>query len=310
METTSSPRSRRALLAAAGGGLAAIVAQALGRPASVRALDPNDVVLGAYNSTRSRTMIENLSTGTTAAAIAIRGKTNGAGGSAVGVEGLAGDAIGVQGKSTSWVGVNGESGSYIGVSGYGEFAGVVGQSTNGMAFYGTTPAVGTAAVVGNAVWDNTGVQGFSGHTQTAPTPPAETGVYGSCNLSATARGVSGRSTIGRAVYGSSDSGTAGYFTATSGRGVYASSGSGTALDVSGVAKFSRSGKLTIPAGSSSATKTGVALGSASLVLAVLQQNRTGIWVRAVVPDAAGDQFTVRLNDVVGADTIVAWFVVN
>ncbi|OGN82577.1 MAG: hypothetical protein A2X23_01405 [Chloroflexi bacterium GWC2_73_18] len=310
MEATSNPRSRRALLAAAVGGFAAVVAQALGRPAPSRAA-ASYVVLGAYNSEATRTTIENLSTGTTVAATALRGTTNAAGGTAAGVEGLATDAIGVQGKSTNWIGVNGQSGAYIGVSGYGEWAGVVGQSTNGMAFYGSSPATGKAAVVGNAVWDNTGVQGFSGHTELAPTPPAETGVHGSCNLSPSARGVSGRSTIGRGVYGSTDSGSAGYFSARTGRGVYAVAGvAGTALEVSGVARFSRSGRLTIPAGGSSITKLGVPLGSDSLVLAVLQQDRPGVWVRSVVPDPAADQFTIRLNNLVLFATDVAWFVIG
>lgn len=245
MEATSSPRSRRALLAAAIGGLAAVAAQALGRPAPSRAA-PSYVVLGGYNSEATRTTIENLGTGTTATATALRGKTNAAGGTAAGVEGLATDAMGVQGKSTNWIGVNGESGAYIGVSGYGEWVGVVGQSTNG-----------------------------------------------------------------RGVVGSTDSGTAGYFSARTGRGVYAAAGAtGTALQVSGVARFSRSGKLTIPAGETSVTKVGVPLGSDSLVLAVLQQDRPGVWVRAVVPDPAADQFTIRLNSPVIAATGVAWFVIG
>jgi hypothetical protein len=47
---------------------------------------------------------------------------------------------------------------------------------------------------------------------------------------------------------------------------------GTALQVSGMAAFSRSGLLTVVAGASSGTVTRVALEAASLVLATLQQN--------------------------------------
>ena len=91
---------------------------------------------------------------------------------------------------------------------------------------------------------------------------------------------------------------------------------GTALRASGTASFagttafSRSGVLTVAAGSSSATKTGVALTSASLVLATLQQDRAGVWVRSAVPNVAARSFSVHLSKAVAAITKVAWFVVN
>jgi hypothetical protein len=85
---------------------------------------------------------------------------------------------------------------------------------------------------------------------------------------------------------------------------------GNALQVSGKAAFSRSGILTIAAGSSSGTVMGVALTSASLVLATLQQDRAGAWVRSAVPNIAGSSFTVHLNKTVTASTSAAWFVVN
>ncbi len=85
---------------------------------------------------------------------------------------------------------------------------------------------------------------------------------------------------------------------------------GTALQATGPAVFSRSGLLTVAAGSSSATRTGVALTTASLVLATLQQDRAGVWVRSAVPNVAGSSFTIHLNKAVAASTTVAWFVVN
>jgi len=85
---------------------------------------------------------------------------------------------------------------------------------------------------------------------------------------------------------------------------------GNALQVSGTAAFSRSGVVTVAAGQSSATKTGVALTAASLVLATLQQDRAGIWVRSVVPNVAGSSFTIHVSKPVSAGTSVAWFVVN
>jgi hypothetical protein len=74
--------------------------------------------------------------------------------------------------------------------------------------------------------------------------------------------------------------------------------------------FSRSGALTVTAGSAKATQTGVALTSISLVLATLQQHTTGVYVTAAVPNVVGKSFTVYLSKAVTAATKVAWFVVN
>jgi hypothetical protein len=74
--------------------------------------------------------------------------------------------------------------------------------------------------------------------------------------------------------------------------------------------FSRSGVVTVAAGKSSVTQTAVALTSASLVLATLQQNLSGVYVRAAVPNIAGKSFTVYLNKTVTAPAKVAWFIVN
>src|SRR2546425_5840041 len=59
--------SRRALLASAVGAAAAFGAHALGRPAPVRANDPNDVVLGSnFNDASTTTRIRNPSNTSTA----------------------------------------------------------------------------------------------------------------------------------------------------------------------------------------------------------------------------------------------------
>ncbi len=80
--------------------------------------------------------------------------------------------------------------------------------------------------------------------------------------------------------------------------------------MTGKAQFSRSGVLTVAAGKSSATHAGVALTSASLVLATVQQDRPGVWVRWAAPNVARSSFTVHLSKAVPARTRVAWFVVN
>jgi hypothetical protein len=120
-------------------------------------------------------------------------------------------------------------------------------------------------------------------------------------------GVEGLSSTGNGVHGVGGAiGVLGECPA--GTGVAASGA--TALAVQGPAVFSRSGILTVAAGKSPATQTGVALTSLSLVLATLQQDRTGVYVRSAVPNPAASSFTIHLAKAVTASTNVAWFVVN
>jgi hypothetical protein len=96
-----------------------------------------------------------------------------------------------------------------------------------------------------------------------------------------------------------------------GSGVLAeNTGAGPALTVSGPAFFSTAGILTVSAGKSSVTKTGVTLTGSSLLFATLQQNHSGVWVQSAVPDVAGSSFTLHLNKAVAASTTVAWFTIN
>ena len=191
-----------------------------------------------------------------------------------GVEGRSPTGTGVLGDSSLGMGVVGEADKLAGVSGTGGAEGVVG--TYGPASPGShcLPRqfpLACSGVLGIAPSDGDGVRGTS---------------------------VNG---IGVRALASGSGGT----------GVLASSGSdGTALQVDGKAKFSRSGSVTIPAGSSSLTRTGIALDSQSLVLATLQQNRSGLWIQSAVPNASGGSFTVFLNHATNTDTVVAWFVVN
>jgi hypothetical protein len=84
----------------------------------------------------------------------------------------------------------------------------------------------------------------------------------------------------------------------------------TALQANGRAVFRSSGVLTIGAGTSSATKTGVAITPASLVLATVQQDKPGVSVRSAVPDVTKGSFTIHQTKAVTASTKVAWFVIN
>lgn len=172
----------------------------------------------------------------------------------------------------------------LGVYGHGQTAGVFGDA-----------GLGGAGVVGTGGPESgSGVQGIGGGN-------TGTGVIG----------VGGGT--GPGVYGTSDGGGPGVvgFSGAAPPGVVAqNTGGGPALQVAGPAEFSRSGLLTVAAGSSSATQTGVALFPASVVLATLQKDASGVWVRSAVPNIAASSFTVHLSKAAPAATKVAWFVVN
>ena len=97
-----------------------------------------------------------------------------------------------------------------------------------------------------------------------------------------------------------------------GIGVIADNTVGTALKVTGVAAFSRSGVVSIAAGKSTGTHASVTLASTSLVLANLQNNLPGVYVEAVVPNVSGHSFEIVLSKAVpaGKSAKVAWFIVN
>jgi hypothetical protein len=95
-----------------------------------------------------------------------------------------------------------------------------------------------------------------------------------------------------------------------GSGVWALGDTATdvALKVTGKVQFSRSGRATILTGRSSIKVTLAGTTTSSRVFAVLHSNRSGRYVRAVVPTTGS--FTIYLNTTVTANTWIAWFVVN
>jgi hypothetical protein len=221
----------------------------------------------------------------------------------------AGTGTGVYGTGGSDAGTG-----VSGIGGDGGGTGVIGVGT-GIA------AVGVSGTGGDDTGGNSGGFGVSGSGGTGN----GTGVFGSGG-SDNGFGVTGVGTgTGTGVYGGGggDGGTGVYGAGTgtgpgvigtapgAGSGVLAeNTGTGPALTVSGRAVFSTAGILTVSAGESSVTKTGVTLTGSSLLFATLQQNRSGVWVQSAVPDAAGSSFTVHLNKAVAASTTVAWFTIN
>ena len=307
MDTHTLPRSRRALLAAGLGGLAALAAQALGRPVPVRAADPNDVVLGATNTATTTTKIQNLANNSTV----FRSHSSGSG---IGVEGSSGSDTGVWGWSDSGTGVYGST-----VSGTGVYAvcqsgtAIWGWGISHIAVYGESHATDQAATVGQSKANATGLLGYSGGGGSLPTAPARTGVYGYAAQDASARGVTGQTTAGRGVNGVATSGRGVNGYAGTGIGGYFSAGpSGKALHAEGRVTFKTAGLATIGSGTASKTVTpGVDLTSSSKILCTLMGNAGGATtVKRVAVNTTTNAFTIHLTALSTAAVKVAWFVIG
>lgn len=164
---------------------------------------------------------------------------------------------------------------------------------------------------------NAGVVGIAGDDANVNSNIALTGVYGVSDASPdpafTAAGVWGESgdfgVIGSGLGGVLGDGVLGVFGASSeagGIGVVgvADDPTGFGLLVDGRAIFSRSGRATVSSGSKKKVVNLAGCTAATLVFAVLAQNRDGRYVRAAVP--ASGKFTIYLNANVGKRTKVSW----
>jgi len=173
-------------------------------------------------------------------------------------------------------------------------------------------------VIGQGGSSGTGVQGTgsgAGHGVTGDAFGTGVGVVGTGNAfgvvgEATGEGVRGIGLDGVVGQTSTGNGVHGLVSSSAGVAVFAENTFGIALKATGRTVFNRSGVLTVPAGSSTVTHSGIALAAQSLILATLQQNRAGVFVQAAVPDVAGSSFTIHLSKAVSKNTTVAWLVVN
>jgi hypothetical protein len=269
--------SRRALLAAAVGGAAAVAAQAA-LPLAAQAHDPDDVQLGVTN-------VETATTGLDASGTAdLDAFSASASGTGSAVVAASADGAAVDASSTNAPSIQAtksaketSAAAYI----------TSGDTTNAVAVvdttftgaYAWTPTSGDTTVSGAGVWGDS----------------EDIGVYGS----------GGFGILGYGFYG-----VVGQSSSTSGYGVYAAGASGTsrALYVNGKVGFKRSGKTTISAGHASKTVSLSGMTTSSLVFAQLVSNRSGRWVRAVV--SASGKFTIYLNSSVTKSTSVIWWVIN
>jgi hypothetical protein len=319
----SARRTRRQLLVGGTGALAAVLTtEAIARPAPAEAANGDNVILGHPNFATAKTVIVNSTDSSGEAALQGEGA-----GRTTAVLGLSERGTGVVGNTTSGVGVagftdvaapsllgpvavqgdavSGTGGAFVSQAGKGLY-GQSGASASGLlpvrhGVHGITDSATGYGVVGENLAGGTAVIGIGGGTT-----GGGTGVVGSSN---SGRGVEGISGGDAGVHGTnSGSGNGVHGDAFNGTGVLAAGK--TALRVQGPAVFSRSGILTVRAGHSSATKTRVPLTSASLVLATLQQDHDGVWIRSAVPDIAGHSFTVHLSKAAPARTKVAWFIIN
>jgi hypothetical protein len=268
--------SRRALLTAAAGGAAALAVSSLARPFPAAAAASN-MQTETDNPTSAPTGVSNATADSDA---------------------LFGDAMatgtGVTGKSVTGIGVSGVSSDTSDPLGNDRNTGVFGVagdpadvdwSTGLTGVFGYSPASTDLNTFATGVWGDSG----------------DVGVYG------TGGGVGVRG----------DGGTYGVLGQTWGPntvGVLARANpisiadTGTvperALRVEGRAEFTRSGRARISAGHAKKTVSLAGCTANTLVIAVINSNRSGRFVRAAVPTTGS--FTIYLNTSVSAATYVAW----
>ena len=311
-------RRRRELLAGAVGALGLIAAETVAGATPAQAANGDPVLQGSNNGpATSRTMV--FTANNTEFASLADPNTSSKG--SLGLYGH-GQDIGVLGDSTG-TGVQGNGGSNHGVgvrgNGGGTSVGVfgVGGPDNGSGVLGQANGTGIG-VIGQGGSSGTGVQGTgsgAGHGVTGDAFGTGVGVVGTGNAfgvvgEATGEGVRGIGLDGVVGQTSTGNGVHGLVSSSAGVAVFAENTFGIALKATGRTVFNRSGVLTVPAGSSTVTHSGIALAAQSLILATLQQNRAGVFVQAAVPDVAGSSFTIHLSKAVSKNTTVAWLVVN
>jgi hypothetical protein len=266
------PRSRRALLAAAAGAAAAAAATIV-VPATALAADPNDVVKDTDNATTAVTSISQGTTDTDAFQANGLGAGSGVIGTTdattnAGVVGLAGDATG-----SVYVGqpFDIDAGVYGFAAQTGLSAGVFADGPTGVygfGDYGVYADGQTVGVFASAQPSGTAVHAHAGSTLNVPPPLSNVALLGTV-VSKSQAGIYAR---GRAVFPD------------------------------------RSGKTTIAKGKSSKAVSVGNMTAGNYAFAVLNTNRSGVYVRAVVP--ASGKITIYLNKAAPASTSVAWFVLG
>ena len=291
------PRSRRNVLMASLGGLAALLVSRLAQPEETDATTGTMVygtvmdegvdatsltsaggLTAIFHNTGSGTALQAIAAGASQPAITGANTSSG-----IGVMGGSASGIGVEGASTGGNGVYGQSTSGQGVLGISTSgSGVIGQSTTSAGVIGVTAATSEPGLYGLSTANNTGVIGLSQGPGFVlpPSSPAKTGVYGLATQDAAAVGVKGESTAGTGTSGVSATGVGVQGSSTSGAGVQGSSTSGA-----GVAGSSASGAGM--AGSSTSGAGVVGSSSSSYGLLATSASASGVAAASGAPDQPG-----------------------
>jgi hypothetical protein len=273
---SSAPRSRRAVLAAALGGLGAVIASRFASPDAIRAANGDAVTVGnAFTGTAPTSLTSTAATGAA-------------------VEGHSGTGTGVWATSDDNTPSTFVSGNRTGLVGIGGAATGIAASTDETGVYGFSDVSANAAGIWGDTFDGTGVIGTGFW-----------GVYGNGQVGVFGDVFSG----GTGVYGFVGDVIAPAPTPGVGVEARANTTAETALNVIGKAKFSRSGRGRVLGGHSSrvVTLAGVVKDS-SYVIATLQTNRPGVYIQSVV--TANGSFTVNLNKSVPGFTYFGYLVIN
>jgi hypothetical protein len=258
------PQSRRAILAASLGGIAALAAKAALGPTQALAGNGDTVRLGMSNIQSVTTSIQDTTSGFDVLTLYSDG-----------------------GQATLRSAANVGAG-IVATSVHGE--GVAATSTFDNGVHGSSGNAARSGVWGANSSGGYGVSGSTGGSTAA-------GVWGS--NSAGGQGVRGTSISGDGVRG----------TAKTGVGVRATADpAAVALRVDGRAQFQRSGRAKVSAGQSSVVVTMAGVTTASYVIATVQANVSGLYVRGVVP--ANGSLRIYLSKAVAATAYVGFLVVN
>lgn len=285
----ASTTTRRTLLGAGLGALAATVATSMGRPQPASAADGDPVQVGQSRLARTPTVFQNQENNNDIlVAKSVSTGTGGNGGGAA-IHGDSDAGRGVWGTSQGGNGVEGRSDTRLGVYGYCNSGdGVHGYSGAGDGVSGYTDTAGTAKA---------GLRGLS-NTEQSYGAFAENLVVGTKgSLGGPKAGVVGQAPNALGFIG---------VAATAPEAA-------TALSVNGKAQFSRSGKASVGAGRSFVdVAVPGGLSSGSLVVATPMLNRPGVYVQSAVPNATTGNVRIYLNRVASSSfsTPVAWFVIN
>jgi hypothetical protein len=335
------PRSRRAVLAGALGGIAAAVASGLIRPSTAAATDGSPLIVGVSNSATAQTALANSTPGGTALATSANSS---------------GTGTAIAGTSNAGRGVSAatQTGTAVRATANGAGFGTWTTSTTGIALRATSggqavdissTSATVPSLVSKATGGTVGVVGLGGNFAAAAYPGG-VGVLGD-NPAAGGVGVWGRSAAGSAFVGDSATGygieayglvgvlgsgdLAGVIGDVDGStgvqgwsgaltapdpgahvGVWAGAENGrTALKVQGVTRLNRSGRASIGSGKSSITvSVPGGISSTSLGFANLQTNRSGFYVQAVSLGTTTSSITIYLNKALATATYVSWLVID